>query len=425
MAQFFRPRARLLNSPSHTIIHGTFHDSGGQALDEVLCFVFRAPHSYTGEDSVEISCHGNPRLASRILENLLTQARLARPGEFTLRALLNGKLDLTQAEAVNDLIAATGSKAETAALLQVRGVLSRHLQEILTRISDARLRCELAIDFADQDLPPLDPIDLQNRISRILKQARNLRAEGEQGRLIREGARICLAGPPNAGKSSLFNAFLRCNRAIVTPHPGTTRDYLEETVSLSGYALIFCDTAGLRASPNDIERQGIERSLELMRSADLVLYLTEATTITPEGREPDLPSEIRAKTLWLASKVDLLPQPKPASDAADGSSLQRAIPVSVFSPGGIDALSEAILARLQLPEPRPDRPLVTNARHLAALARCEASLQRALQSLKEQSGYEFTAFELRAASQALEEILGLVTPEDLLQEIFSSFCVGK
>ncbi|HNT52670.1 MAG TPA: tRNA uridine-5-carboxymethylaminomethyl(34) synthesis GTPase MnmE, partial [Candidatus Syntrophosphaera sp.] len=164
VAQFFRPRARLLNSPSHTIIHGTFHDSGGQVLDEVLCFVFRAPHSYTGEDSVEISCHGNPRLASRILENLLTQARLARPGEFTLRALLNGKLDLTQAEAVNDLIAATGSKAETAALLQVRGVLSRHLQELLTRISDARLRCELAIDFADQDLPPLDPIDLQNRI---------------------------------------------------------------------------------------------------------------------------------------------------------------------------------------------------------------------------------------------------------------------
>lgn len=195
VAKFFRPRGKLLKLTSQGLILGSFYDRGGFPLDQVLCAVFRAPASYTGEDCVEISCHGNPEIVARVLENLLLEARLARPGEFTLRALLNGKIDLVQAEAVNDLIHATGSLAGTAALMQVRGLLSSHLGELLEQITAARLRCELAIDFADQDLPQIDLDDLRQRISAILEQTRLLQSEGRQGRIIREGIRVLIAAP--------------------------------------------------------------------------------------------------------------------------------------------------------------------------------------------------------------------------------------
>ncbi|HOZ00493.1 MAG TPA: tRNA uridine-5-carboxymethylaminomethyl(34) synthesis GTPase MnmE [Candidatus Syntrophosphaera sp.] len=428
VAQFFRPRAKLLKSPSHTAVFGTFFDKGGHPLDQLLCTVFRAPHSYTGEECVEISCHGNPRIASRILENLLVEARLARPGEFTLRALLNGKLDLTQAEAVNDLITATGSKAEAAALMQVQGVLGRHLQGLLDAITEARLRCELAIDFADQDLPQLDLEDLDRRISDILEQAKALHSEGSRGKLIREGIRVCLAGPPNSGKSSLFNAFLKFNRAIVTPHPGTTRDYLEESVSLHGYTLVLYDTAGLRESEDSSEKEGIRRSRELMQNADLVLFLNEAAAAGTTTESEELPENLYNKILWVASKFDLLMPACAKADsypARDGLSPQTGIPVSVQATGGMEALCEAILQRFELPDEIPQRPLVTNARQFAALSRCVTAMQSAQKSLREQAGFEFTAFDLTEASQALEEILGIVTADDLLERIFSGFCIGK
>jgi tRNA modification GTPase len=428
VAQYFKPRGKLLNCLSHGVVLGIFHDSDGNALDEVLCTVFRAPHSYTGEDTVEISCHGNPRITSRILENLLLEARLAEPGEFTLRAVLNGKMDLMQAEAINDLISATSSKAQSAALMQVQGMLSGELQQLLEDITAARLRCELAIDFADQDLPQIDLDDLQKRITSIYERARSLHSGGSQGRYIREGIRVCLAGAPNSGKSSLFNAFLKFNRAIVTPHPGTTRDYLEESVSLSGYTLVLYDTAGLRAGSDDIEQQGIDRSRQLMQGADLVLCLVE-TGSDPKGQESSsLPEGIRAKTLWLASKFDLMPQ-KDANEAnaraRDGSSPQTGIPVSVVSPGGLNEVNEAILKRFQLPADELERPLITNARHLAALKRCLSSLHSAMNALRTDAGFEFIAFDLISASKALEEILGIVTTDDLLNQIFSGFCIGK
>ncbi|MFA6720937.1 MAG: tRNA uridine-5-carboxymethylaminomethyl(34) synthesis GTPase MnmE [Candidatus Cloacimonadaceae bacterium] len=428
VAQFFRPRRKLLQSPSHRVFFGTFHSRDGQPLDQVLCTVFRAPHSYTGEDSVEISCHGNPRLAAKIEANLLLEARPARPGEFTFRALLNGKMDLTQAEAVNDLISASGSKAESAALMQVRGLLSERLRELLEGVNDARLRCELAIDFADQDLPPLDPDDLRARVSDLLEEARALRSEGDRGRYIREGIRVCLAGAPNSGKSSLFNAFLRCNRAIVTPHPGTTRDYLEESVSLHGYTLVLYDTAGLCASEDSIEREGIDRSHGLMRSSDLLLYLLPVDEPSGAPQDPLLPEDLTAKTVWLASKWDLK---KPEAEdhnhdkVRDGSSPETALPVSVKAENGLEALQTAILKRFELPLGTLERPLVTNTRHLAALDRAIQALSGALVSLESQAGYEFTAFDLIAAANALQEILGITADPDLLGKIFAEFCIGK
>lgn len=423
VAKYFKNRRKLLQAPTHSAVFGVFHDHLGKPLDQVLCTVFRAPKSYTGEDVVEISCHGNPRIAAKILENLLLEARLAEPGEFTLRALLNGKMDLMQAEAVNDLIGAAGSKAESAALMQVQGLLSNRLRTLLDGINDARLRCELAIDFADQDLPPLDEKDLLERVSRLLKEARELHSEGRLGRFIREGIKVCLAGAPNAGKSSLFNAFLKQNRAIVTPHPGTTRDYLEESVSFHGYKLVLIDTAGLRESQNDIEREGISRSRALMRDADLVLYLLPVDEpVEAEELEP----ELQAKTIWLASKWDLRSaDSKNEKSERDGSAPELSIPVSTLDSNGLQALQNAILKRFELPTGHLERPLVTNARHLAALGRAMQALSRAQQSLEHQAGYEFTAFDLAAAAGDIGEILGVSADGNLLEDIFSNFCIGK
>ncbi len=203
---------------------------------------------------------------------------MAKPGEFTLRAFLNGKMDLSQAEAVNDLIQAQANQAEKAALMQLKGFLSKYLQELLARITELRIRFELAIDFADQDLPLPDSNALYQELLDIIKTAEELKSTGEQGRRLREGIKICLTGAPNVGKSSLFNALLQQNRAIVTPHPGTTRDYLEECLSLNGFPVVIYDTAGLRESPDDIEK-GITKSYELMQDSDLIL-IAEANTVT-------------------------------------------------------------------------------------------------------------------------------------------------
>ncbi|MDY0152853.1 MAG: tRNA uridine-5-carboxymethylaminomethyl(34) synthesis GTPase MnmE [Candidatus Cloacimonas sp.] len=455
VAKHFRPSNKLLKSPTHRVLHGTFYSETGQAIDEVLLSVFRSPTSYTGEDSVEISCHGNPNLANRILSSLLLHARLARAGEFTLRAYLNGKLDLSQAEAVNDLIHAQASKAESAALMQVQGKLSHHLQLLLTQITDARLRCELAIDFSDQDLPQINLIALQQQLSGILQAAEELSAKGEQGRKIREGTKICLSGAPNAGKSSLFNALLQYGRALVTPHPGTTRDYLEESISLNGFPLVIYDTAGLRQSSDEIESQGIAKSIELMHEADLIIYLIDSTSIVEQNAVPDklttesteveqnatsVPSvfsvvnsasfgtwgvadaqQLSAKTITVYSKADLL--------TVGASRARPNHPYSIFcsvnTPNGLDALTKAILNRLLLSDELLSKPLVTNARHLAALSRCIESLHMAISALESSAGFEFIAFELISASRALEEILGVITTDDLLENIFSNFCIGK
>lgn len=412
VARHFRPAKRLLDAPSHSIVFGTFFSSQDLPLDEVLVSVFRAPTSYTGEDVLEISCHGNPDIVDKILSTLLEDMSLAQPGEFTLRAYLNSRLDLAQAEAVNDLISSASSKAETAALMQLKGYLSRHLENLLDRISNARLRCELAIDFADQDLPNIDEAALLQDIQSLLADARALYTEGQHSRKIREGIRICLAGAPNAGKSSLFNAFLQQNRAIVSPTPGTTRDYLEETLSLKGYTVVLYDTAGLRESGEAIEQEGISRTRELMQSADYILYLYEDA---PENIEA-LPPELAAKCLYVASKSDL----------RSGEHLPAGhIPLSVFSPKGLDALTEAILARLKLPSDILYRPLITNARHLAALKRTIDALESALAALESSSGWEYIAFDLSEASRALEDILGVLSSDELLNQIFSNFCIGK
>ncbi|MCK9332110.1 MAG: tRNA uridine-5-carboxymethylaminomethyl(34) synthesis GTPase MnmE [Candidatus Cloacimonetes bacterium] len=412
VSSFFSQADKLLSAPSHTITFGTFLNGSQKPIDEVLISVFRSPYSYTGDDLVEISCHGNPLIAEHILSTLLSKMRLANPGEFTLRAYLNGKMDLSRAEAVNDLISAGTIKAKEAALMQVKGYLGRHLEGLLAEISDARLRCELAIDFADQDLPQIDLDDLAQRIEKILSQTNMLLEEGRNARKLREGVKVCLAGAPNAGKSSLFNAFLKQNRAIVTPHPGTTRDYLEESFSLAGFPIVLYDTAGLRSSTDSIECEGIARSYSLMQTCDLILFLYETDS-------PKLPSELESfldKIIFVASKADNLPH-RYISD--------KHIPVSVIEEGGLKQISQALLMRLKLPENIINRPLVTNARHISALERCKEALENAHNALKAELGFEFIASDLIRAASALEDILGVVPTDALLGRIFDNFCIGK
>jgi len=424
VAKHFSHRKKLLSSPSHNLIFGSFLAETGEAIDEVLLSVFREPHSYTGEEVIEISCHGNPNLVNRILQTLLLSCRLAKPGEFTLRAFLNGKMDLSQAEAVNDLIQAQATQAEKAALMQLKGKLSKYLQILLNRITELRIRFELAIDFADQDLPLPDSKAMYQELIDIIKTAEELKNTGEQGRRLREGIKICLTGAPNVGKSSLFNALLQQNRAIVTPHPGTTRDYLEEFLSLNGFPVVIYDTAGLREAPDDIEKEGIAKSYELMQNSDLILYLVEANTVTNPNLQISellstypIPSELYSKTLAVFSKADLLPDKTPE--------IQDGIYCSVITEMGLKDLTEAISQRLRQSTELLNKPIIINNRHLIALSKCLQSLHQAKQSIEENQGYEFIAFELISASNALEEILGIITTDDLLDKIFSEFCIGK
>lgn len=412
MAGFFSHPEKLINTPGNRIIFGDFIDGEGRILDEVLLSVFRSPKSYTGEDTIEIGCHGSTSLTQRILQSLLTRCRLANPGEFTLRAYMNGKMDLSRAEAVNDLIQASASRAETAALMQVKGYLSNHLQMMLQKMYDARLRCELAIDFADQDLPQIDLQDLAARIEELINLAKNLYDEGSYGIKLRDGLRICLAGAPNVGKSSLFNALLRQNRAIVTDIPGTTRDYLEESFSLAGNPIVLIDTAGIRESEDSIEREGIARSRALMESADIILYLYDDESFS-------FPHELREyedKMLFLASKSDL---------RAEGTITEGHIPISIITKDGLKLLTQCILDHLKLPEELVNYPLITNTRHLAALKTTLDYLYDAQAALVAEAGFEFIASDLILAASKLEDILGTVPTDELLGQIFSNFCIGK
>ena len=429
VAKHFSKSQKLLAAPANSVIHGSFSDPQGKLLDEVLLTKFTAPHSYTGEDVVELSCHGNPNIVSHILQTLLLSCRIANPGEFTLRAYLNGKLDLIQAEAVNDLIHAKSSKSAVSALQQLQGQLTKHLAEILAAIQNARLRVELAIDFSDQDLPQIDIDRLGQDINKLLEQAQSLYQESQNGKYLRDGITICLAGAPNVGKSSLFNAFLKENRAIVSPHPGTTRDYLEESVSLFGYTVVIYDTAGLHETSDEIESIGIERTHALIQSSDLVLELMSLDEFLQDSQT--IPY---AKTIQVVSKIDLLGFAKMPSEAewlsflkSHGFESERIspIPVSTVLEGGLKSLRESILSVLKLPLDLGERPLITNSRQLAALGKSIESLLRTQAALEQELGFEYVAFDLIEASGALQEILGTISTDDMLEEIFSNFCVGK
>ncbi len=382
-------------------------------VDDVVVTWFQGPASYTGEDVLEISCHGGVLISASVLETVLAAgARAAGPGEFTQRAFLNGKMDLTQAEAVMDLIRAQTPLAARAAAEQLRGRIGSEISAIRDALLDIVAHVEAYIDFPDEDIDPDTDAALRSRIEDVRRRIGALLATAEEGRVLREGVRLAICGRPNAGKSSLLNRLLGFERAIVSPTPGTTRDTVEDVASLRGIPFRLIDTAGLRETPDAIEREGVRRAREAVERADVIVHLVDATAAGDAG-EPVAKNEI-----VVFNKIDLLP------DDERGVVPQDAPAISCATGEGIEALIDVIVSRVRRePEGGTTNLAAINARHQACLIRADAALGEALERFQEAP--EFVAVHLRAAMDAVGEVTGVVDTEDILGRIFGTFCIGK
>jgi tRNA modification GTPase len=375
------------------------------AVDQVVVTYFPAPHSYTGEDVVEVSAHGSPIVLRTIVERAMTcGARLAEPGEFTLRAFLNGRIDLTQAETVADLTDAVTPLQARAAFDQLEGTLTRAIAEIDSRLFDLIARLEASVDFPDEGYHFVEAGELGERIDDLTARVSTLLSNARAGRLVREGLQVAIVGRPNVGKSSLFNALVGSARAIVTEVPGTTRDLVTEVVDLEGLRVTLVDTAGLRETEDVVEAEGVARSRQAVDVADLVLLVVDEDTAEPTD----------PRQLIVQNKCDLGRPP-------------RGIQVSAKTGAGLNDLRKAILAALDIDLCR-DRPDITNVRHVELLQRAHESLRRAHAAALAEGGSmpeEFVLADLQQARSSFEEVTGRRAPEDLLAHIFSRFCIGK
>lgn len=392
-----------------------------QRVDEVLVSYMPAPHTYTRQDVVEINCHGGIAPLRKVLDLVLHQgARPAEPGEFTLRAFLNGRIDLAQAEAVLDIVNAHTEAALRLAVDQLDGRLSREVRHVRERLVSVMAYLEATIDFVEDDIPPRDVVpDLREAADAL----EHLLRGADQGIICREGIRTAIIGRPNVGKSSLLNALLRTDRAIVTPVPGTTRDTLEETLNLSGIPLVLVDTAGIaNAATDPVERLGIERSRDALRRADLILMVVDGSEpLQQEDAEIARLTEGRP-TVVAVNKTDL-PETADLSGFLPGAPRAR---ISALMGEGLDALRETILDKVLGGEVmQSDSIFVTSTRHKEALSRAVEHVQGALDTLERGMPADFVTIDLRAALDGLGEITGQAFTEDLLDNIFSNFCIGK
>jgi tRNA modification GTPase len=400
--------------PSNTQRLGEIVD-GERAIDQVLLSVHRRPASYTGEDLVEIGCHGGVLVAARVLETCLRAgARAARPGEFTERAFLNGKMDLTQAEAVMDLIRARTELALRSAQEQLGGRLGSEVKAIRGQLVELLAHLEAAIDFPDEGIAPEEGAPLLHRLDAVEQKMRDLLATAEQGRILREGVRAVIYGPSNAGKSSLLNRLLGYDRAIVSENPGTTRDTIEEVINLRGIPLRLLDTAGLRDSTDEIEREGMARTEKSLANADLLLHVVDRSVPKPAAFNGESTGQIR---LLLLNKSDLPEHP-------DWKTFD-ALRICCLSENGLNGLEEAILEKISRYHLRPENGIAINARHRDCLRRALASCDLAAGTLSRGLGPEYVAVDLRAALRALDEITGDANAEEIRDSIFAQFCIGK
>ncbi|HVZ66012.1 MAG TPA: tRNA uridine-5-carboxymethylaminomethyl(34) synthesis GTPase MnmE [Lacunisphaera sp.] len=399
-----------------------YRDSTGTLLDDVLFTRFAGPNSFTGEDTLEISCHGNPFIAQKILEDLAARGcRLAEAGEFSKRAFLNGRMDLSQAEAVMDLIHARSERALAAANQQLRGALGRQMNGLISRLLDALAQVEAYIDFPDEDLPPEDRHSLRLKIAALAADTKRLRATSHYGDLLREGIKTVILGETNAGKSSLLNRLIGRERALVSAEPGTTRDYIEEPLVLGRHWFRLVDTAGLNARPSAIEKRGIDKTLEQAADASVYLWVIDGTRPPPA-----LPTELvrvmtPENTVAVFNKADLLARDFPAPVVQF-----RAVRVSALEGSGFDALEAAIVGIADALIPENDEALIAiNARHARALDEALQGLESAVSKLAEESDTVLLASDLRLALSAYSQIAGKVDNEAMLDRLFSTFCIGK
>ncbi len=418
---------RLSGPQSHAIIqnhiniapapqHSSFarFRSGTEIIDEVVATFWKSPASYTGEDMVEISCHGNMLIVERILQTLCQSgARPAGPGEFTQRAFLNGKMDLTQAEAVMDLIHARSERALRAAHALQNGRLGQILQEERENLLQVLSHLEAFIDFPDEDITPDVSRGFIEKIEHTRLRIQNLLASAREGKWIRSGLSVVITGAPNSGKSSLLNALLERDRAIVSPIAGTTRDTIEEVIFLEGIAIRLTDSAGLRENPDEIEKLGIERTQQALNEADLILFLIDGSDPSGNFTPPDCPENI--PLLACLTKSDL-----PRKTKAKG------LPLSAQNGAGLTELKSEIVKILRLNENSAGLDHVAiNSRHESLLREAVENLDRALEMTNQKAPPELISSDLRQSLNACGKIVGEATNEDMLDRLFKNFCIGK
>ena len=424
----FQPAGKSSMKPSaaatHTIQYGKMvHE--GRVIDEVLLAVLRAPRTFTRENTVEISCHGGLLPARLVLDALLAHgARSAEPGEFTKRAFLNGRIDLAQAEAVADVIHSRTELALAAANEQLAGNLSRRINRLRDDLMLTLAHVEAHIDFPDEDIAPDTQAELLARLDQGIAFMDELLRTANEGQILRRGIRAAIVGRPNAGKSSLLNQLLGRDRAIVSPIPGTTRDTIEETANIRGLPVVFVDTAGLREAGDEIEREGVRRSRESLAQAELILHVLDASEPLTEADESFLAEFAGKKRIVVRNKTDL--PVKLDLSGPPGSEDLRVVDVSCASGQGIESLKDALKSLVWAGEIRAEMLQVAiNARHQDALHRARSLTHHAAEALRGEATLELVAVDLRMAANAVGEIVGKTTTEDLLDAIFGAFCIGK
>lgn len=408
---------------SHRILYGSVrHPASGQLIDEALLLLMLAPRSYTREDVVEFHCHGGIMAVQQVLQLCLEQgARLAEPGEFTLRAFLNGRIDLTQAEGIADLVGAQSPQAAQTALAGVQGKLAQPIRQLRATCLDILAEIEARIDF-EEDLPPLDEAAIANQLAQVLDQVHHILKTADQGELLRSGLKVAIVGRPNVGKSSLLNAWSRSDRAIVTDLPGTTRDVVESQLVVGGIPIQVLDTAGIREALDQVEQIGVARSRAVAQSADLVLLTLDAQTGWTDD-DQILYDQVQQRPLIVViNKIDLVetlpPLPLKASIPI--------VPTAAAQHRGIEKLEQAILTTVQAGQLQAaDLDLAINRRQAAALTQAQMALEQVQVTLQERLPLDFWTIDLRGAIQALGEITGEEVTESVLDQIFSRFCIGK
>ena len=434
---------KISKTPSHRMLYGHIVDpENKETIDEVLVSVMKAPDTYTREDIVEINSHGGPVPLRRILDIVISSgARLAEPGEFTQRAFLNGRLDLAQAEAVIDIINALTEQSRKTAVAQLKGGLSRNIQSIREQLIELAAFVEAYIDFPDEDIEALSLKDMKKRARNIQQALQKLIESSRYGKVLREGLKTAIIGRPNVGKSSLLNALLEHDRAIVTESPGTTRDVIEECLSIKGIPVRIMDTAGIREGKDIAEKEGVKRSLMAMEDADLVLLVldgsealhkTDKELIEKAGskniifviNKTDLPQNIYIGNVIPAKagiqKKDWIP-----GQARNDKTSPPVICISAKKETGLDELKTRIAETVLSGSAENSAEVVTSARHVHALEKALASMNAFITAVDKKTSPEFLSVELRDALDAIGDIIGITTPDEILNKIFSSFCIGK
>ncbi|MDP6655736.1 MAG: tRNA uridine-5-carboxymethylaminomethyl(34) synthesis GTPase MnmE [SAR324 cluster bacterium] len=421
----FKGRERpLKKAETHKLLYGWIHDEG-ELLDKVLLVVMRAPHSYTTEDVVEIQCHGSPLVLRTILDLVLRQgARLAEAGEFTQRAFLHGRLDLTQVEAVADLIHASSEVGAKLAAQQLHGKLYQAIDIVKKQVVSIASLIEAGIEFPEEGLEFTQREDCLQRLDHACADLENMLSHAEQGRRMREGFAVALIGRPNVGKSSLLNTLLREQRAIVTTIPGTTRDSIEESVQIQGVAFRLTDTAGIRKTADLLETEGIRRTQIVRDKADLVLLILDSSEQLTEEDQTLIHDVEQERTIVVLNKKDRLSAKLP--EWYEAISTMESVLISAKTGDGCDELESCLFAKAtQGRLPQQDEIWITNRRQQQAAKNALDALQQAREIFQNSDGEEFLAVDLRSCLNALGEIVGETTPDDLLGQIFSEFCIGK